>query len=406
MLGDYRAIFGNLSFSRFWLGFTFSALGDAITRVALTWYVYEQTHSPVALGLLMLCYTGPVVVGGLLAGTLLDRYDRRRVMVADNLIRGTAVGLLPLLSAFGQLALWHIYAVAAVYGLLMMISLAGGPALIPSIVRREQLHTANALETLSFTLAGVIGPVIAGVLIVPFGAPNVVLLDAISYVAFAGALSGIRPALGPEPFARGEGQTLRLRDAVRLLFVNRVLLSTTFMFMAFNIGSGFVSLWLPIFTAEVLNGGAGLYGILLAASALGEVVGAMIAGGQVFRLSLGTLICLAQILSGAAIGLVFIGPSLWTTIPALVLLGLFSAPMTIWAQALRMQIIPEQLRGRTFALLRTLMQSGTPLGGASAGLLLPVLGLPVMIGFSALLTGFPGFLGYQVSALREGESYS
>ncbi len=401
----YRAIFGNLSFSQFWLGFTLSALGDAITRVALTWYVYEQTHSAGALGLLMLCYTGPVVLGGLLAGTLLDRYDRRRVMVADNLIRGAAVGLLPLLSAFGQLALWHIYAVAAVYGLLMMISLAGGPALIPSIVPHEQLHTANALETLSFTLAGVTGPVVAGLLLVPFRAPNVVLLDAISYAAFAAALLRIRPVREPDPVAQVQARTLRLSDAVRLLFANRVLLSTTCMFMAFNIGSGFLSVWLPIFTAQVLNGGAGLYGGLLTASALGEVVGAMIAGAKTFRLSLGTLICFAQLLSGAALGLVFIGPSLWTTIPALVLLGLFSAPLTIWAQTLRMQIIPERLRGRTFALLRMLMQSGTPLGGAVAGLLLPALGLPAIIGLSVLLTGLPGLLGYQVPALRAREDY-
>src|SRR5215212_10049572 len=90
--------------------------------------------------------------------------------------------------------------------------------------------------------------------------------------------------------------------------------------------------------------------------------------------------------------------------PAAALCGAFSAPLTIWAQTLRMQIIPEQLRGRMFALLRTLMQSGNPLGGALAGLLLPTLGMMAMIALSALVTGVPGLLGTRVAALRRAGS--
>src|SRR5690348_5130658 len=123
--GKYAEIFRVGPYRRFWPGFTLSELGDAMTRVALTWYVYESTRSPEALGWLALAYSGPVIVGGLVAGSLLDRFDRRKVMLADNLIRGAAVAAIPLLHALGMLALWHVYVVAAVYGSLMMISLAG-----------------------------------------------------------------------------------------------------------------------------------------------------------------------------------------------------------------------------------------------------------------------------------------
>ena len=99
----YRAILAHGSFRRFWLGFTGSVLGDGMTRVALTWFVYAATGSARAVGWLMLCYTGPVIVGGLLAGALLDRFDRRRVMIADNVIRGAAVAAVPLLAATGRL---------------------------------------------------------------------------------------------------------------------------------------------------------------------------------------------------------------------------------------------------------------------------------------------------------------
>ncbi len=404
MIAAYRDILRIGSFRAFWLGFTFSEFGDAVTRVALTWYVYETTRSAEALGLLMLCYSGPVVVGGLLAGTLLDRYDRRRVMLVDSVIRGTAVALIPVLSGTGLLSLWHVYAVAAVYGFLMMVSLAGGPSLIPSLVGPAHVPVANALETLSFTLGSVVGPLAAGLLIGIIGAANVMWLDAVSYFAFAWVLARIRLA-APEPSAPPVGgTTYRLADAVRLLLTNRVLLSTTLMFMAFNVGGGCLAVWLPILTDRVLGGGPDLYGTLLGIQAVGEVASALLAGGRTFAAPLGTLICLAQMLSGASIAVMLIGPSLGTVASGLAALGAFSAPLTIWAQTLRMQIIPERLRGRTFAILRMLMQSGRPIGGTLGGVLLPIVGLPAMIVLSALVVGAPGLAGYQVGELRMGST--
>jgi MFS family permease len=396
----YKAIFRNRSFRLFWSGFSFSVLGDAMTRVALTWFIYETTRSAEALGWLMICYTGPIIVGGLLAGTLLDRFDRRAVMVVDNVVRGLAVALVPLLYALGRLEVWHIYAVAAVYGLLMMISLAGGPSLVPSLVPREQLATANALEMLSWTLGGVIGPALAGVLIVWVGAPNVVIVDAVSYFAFALALARTSLADEPHMAQEADGQAYRLGHAVQLLLKNRVLLSTTLMFMAFNIGGGALAVWLPILSDQGLGGGPKLYGALLGALALGEVVSALLAGGVALPLSLGALICLAQALSGASLGIVLAGRNVWLVGLGLALFGAFSSPLTIWAQTLRMQIIPERLRGRSFALLRMLMQSGNPIGGAIAGILLPALGLSAMIGLSAIVVGLPGLIGYRVRELR------
>jgi MFS family permease len=415
-LHPYRDIFSNVAFRRFWLGFTCSELGDAMTKVALVWYVLQTTHSPQAVGILLLCYTGPVVVGGLVAGTLLDRFERRRVMFVDNLTRGIAVGLIPLLSATGHLALWHVYAVAAVYGFLFMITLAGGPSLIPSIVAPEQLATANALETLSFTVGGVLGPLLAGVLIAWIGAPNVILLDALSYGVFALALASLinfanqdaasAGALDDRPAQRGIPQ---MGAALRLLVSNTPLLATTLMFMAFNLGEGMLFVWLPVLAARangvlgIQGDGSALYGLFLGALAVGELAGALIVGNRTFPLALGSLICLAQILSGVGLSLMLVRQSPAWVIAALLLLGLFSAPLTIWAQTLRMQIIPEALRGRSFALLRTLMQGSGPLASAAAGFLLPLLGLTAMIGCSVVFIGVPGLLGLRVGPLHRRE---
>lgn len=85
----------------------------------------------------------------------------------------------------------------------------------------------------------------------------------------------------------------------------------------------------------------------------------------------------------------------------MILFGFVSAPLTIWAQTLRMKIIPSALRGRTFALLRMLMQSTNPAGGVVAGFLLPLLSFPIMIVLSASVIAIPGLLGYQVRELRD-----
>jgi len=400
-LTRYRHIFSNRSFQSFWTGFTLSALGDAMTRVALTWYIYEMTQSARALGLLTLAYTGPVLVGGFLAGFLLDRFERRTVILVDSLLRGCAVLLVPIFHHLGILELWHIYAVAAVYGSLMMISLAGGPALVPSLVKREQLDTANALETLSFTLSGIIGPPVAGLLIGRIGAPNVLLIDAVSYFIFAALL--LRVAATGESKSPGQterGPALRYRDAARLLFENRVLLATTLMFMSFNLGFGALTVWLPLYTGEIASGSPELYGILLGVFAAGEVISAALAGSIVTEVALGTRISIAQAISGLSLAILLLGPNLWGLAIGLFLMGFFSAPLTIWAQTLRMQVIPDEMRGRTFALLRTLMQGTVPLGGAIAGWLLPLTGISAMVLLSALLAGLPGLAGLQVREMR------
>jgi hypothetical protein len=121
-------------------------------------------------------------------------------------------------------------------------------------------------------------------------------------------------------------------------------------------------------------------------------------------MGLGARIALAQILSGVSLALLIMESTFWAVASGLFLLGFFSAPLTIWAQTLRMQIIPVEMRGRTFALLRALMQGATPLGGALAGFLLPVMGMQMMIGLSSIVIGGPGLVGMQIKELMKAGS--
>jgi MFS family permease len=399
--GPLAEVLRTRSFRDFWIAFSFSSVGDMMTKTALVWYVFERSRSTVEVGLLLLAYAGPVVIGGLLAGYLLDRFNRRSLMLLDSLIRGVVVISVPIAAATGHLMLWQVYAIAAVYGFLYMISLAGAPSVIPSLVREDQLTAANSLETLTFTVSGVAGPAIAGLLIAVIGAPYVLVVDGASYFVFAAVLTMIRLPQEPAPADTGQQPPSRgLMEAVRLLLRSPVLLSTTLMFMSFNAGGGFLQVWLPV-QANTLSAahGAQLYGALLTVLAVGETVGALSATSLTGRLREGLLICLAQILAGLGLALALIGPTIWSLIPGLFLCGFFSAPLTAWAQTLRMRIIPAPLRGRSFALLRTMMQASYPAFSAIGGALFGLVGLQALIGMSVGLITGPGIIGIRISEL-------
>jgi MFS family permease len=283
----------------------------------------------------------------------------------------------------------------------MMISLAGGPSLLPSLVSREQLVAVNALEMLGFTAGGIVGPLLSGLLIPIIGAPNVLIVDAATYGIFAVALSRVRLTGSAESTAGEVATPYRLKDAFSLLCSNNILLSTTLMFMTYNIGQGFLFVWLPLYASQTLGHGSVVYGALLCMLAVGELSSSLLAGSMRFPLALGTLICVFQFAAGTSLLPLLLG-NLFLAMVGVTLHGFFSAPLTIWAQTLRMAIIPERLRGRTFALLRMLMQGTNPAGGALAGLLLPLLGVRMMISLTGLVTGLPGLAGYQVKELREG----
>jgi MFS family permease len=380
------------NFRTFWLGFTVSVLGDAMTRVALTWMVFERTGSAAAVGWLTVAFTAPVLVGGFLAGMLLDRFDRRRVLMADNLVRGAVMALVPVLHLLDRLPLAVVYVAATVYSFLMMISLAGCPAFVTALVDEADRSSANALETLSYTLAGVIGAPLAGLLIAQVGAPAVVALDAASYFIFAAALWSLAPG-GDAARRPTGGPGTSLAAAFRLLAGNRVLRTTTVMFMAYNVGFGALTVWLPFHADGLHGGGPELFGLLLGGIAAGQCVGALLAGMASLPVPAGLAIALAQALAGGSLLILTWRGSLPATLAGLVLLGFFSAPLTIWAQTLRMKIIPGPLLGRSFALIRTMIQGAGPLGGAAAGLLLDGAGLGAVVLATAVVIGLPGVAG-------------
>lgn len=350
---SYRRTLGAADFRRLWLGATISTLGDGMTFVALSWLVLSGPHGATRLSLLAVCYTAPVVIGGLAAGPILDRFDKRTVLFADCVFRAALMSTIPITAALHTTPPALPFIAAAGYGLLKMLPLAGFPAAIPALVPESDLDTANALESLTFSIAGVLGPALSGLLIPTIGAANVLAIDSATFIIFAATIARVRHPLRATPTPHQPTPPLRA------LLNDKVIVRTTIAFMAFNIAEGMLLVAAPWLAKTHLPGGATTLGVLLALTATGEITGATLAGLR----NTATICAIGVVqLLAAACYLALLAPRIPILGAGFLLVGLLSAPMTVWAQTLRMRRIPPALHGRAFAVLRTLMQGTLPLG--------------------------------------------
>lgn len=194
---DYVNVLRVRDYRLLWCGSVASLLGDGATWTALAWLAITIGGAK-AVGVMAVCYTLPVIVGGALIGPLLDRFSRRALLVIDAVFRAAVVGTVPVLAATGSMHLWYLYVVAGVYGLLKIVPLGIVPAVTPDLVPKDRMHSAVALEGIAYGAAGMAGPALGGVLIAAFDAPTVLAIDAASYLFFAVCVLAMRSKLpGP-----------------------------------------------------------------------------------------------------------------------------------------------------------------------------------------------------------------
>ena len=400
-MSRYVALLRRRDYALLWGGATVSALGDGMSFVALVWLLVERGGGAGDIGILSAIYTAPVIVGGLVAGVILDRFDRRRVIAADNVIRGLAIASVPIADVLGILSTGQLFVVAAVYGLLFMTSIAGIPSLTPTLVREDELTTANAMESITYGIAGLIGPALAGVVIVVIGATAVLAVDAATYGVFVACLLFMRADAGPASSQPGVEVTAGggMGPAVRFVLGAPAIVVTTVMYMCLNIGGGITSVLIPIYAKDVLGGDSTTYGLILSAMTGGELLGLLVIGAIGWRWPLGRSIAGAATASGAILGLMLLRPPLLPTLAILGASGFTESSLTPWAQTIRMRLIPPGLRGRVFALLRTAMQSTRPIGAVLGGVLLAGGVVIPALAVLSLLILVPGLFGLVSPAL-------
>jgi len=350
-------------FRLLWTGMTVSLLGDGIYLVAIVWQVYELSDAPTALALVGACVTVPQVVLVLLGGAITDRVERRRVLLGADLLRGVAVGVVGLLAVAGDLRLWHLFVLAAVFGVGSAMFGPAFSAILPDLVPEDLVLQANALDRIVRPLAlRFIGPAVGGVIVGSFGAGTAFLADAASFAGSIAALLLIRrrPAListgGRRSLAKDVGEGLRfVRSQTWLL--GTILASSVG--MLFFLGPVYVLL--PLVVKQTLGGSASDLGVVFAAGGAGAMIASFVLGGRGLPRRPLTMMYAAW----AAMCLQLVGYAVARSLWEVVLASLCGTALLVYGQILwstmLQRLVPRSLLGRVTSVDSLLSCGVTPL---------------------------------------------
>jgi len=261
-------------FRLLWLASATSAVGDAMTPVALTFAVLDATDSAAALGLVFAAFTLSHSVFILAGGVWADRLERRVVMLSCDVIRGTALLALAMLVISGRAALWQFVALAAVVGAAESFFGPASTGLVPQTVSRARLQNANALLAFNRSASWIVGPALSGLIVAAVGPGWVFAIDAATFAASATILGMLR--VGSVLVAERRSFVTELAEGWRAVRERRWLWVSLMSFGVGNMAWGAQGVLGPIVAEDEL-GGAAAWGAILTAGGIGGAVGGLVA---------------------------------------------------------------------------------------------------------------------------------
>ncbi len=364
-------------FRLLWAARTVSVFGTWLLVVAVPAHVFHLTGSLLAAGAALAAEFLPPVVLGPVAGVLVDRWDRRRVMVAADVLRAVAVTALLFARDPGDLWLVYVALVAESTGTVLFRPAA--QAQTPVVVGTgTALSGANALNSLSDGVARLVGAPLGGALTSVVGFPALVVADAVSYLVSAAlVLSMSRRAGG----GRGPGVGRELLEGLAFLRSERTAKSLLVVSTVFLAANASLSALLVPFGLTAL-GGAGPVGLVMSGLGVGFLVGAPMTRALVDRLRPGPLLAGALAVTSAGFALLFGSTSLTSALPAAVLIGLSGSTALVVAQTALQRVTPAEVLGRVSAVLFT-GEAAATFVGALAGPALAELTSPRTTAFAA-----------------------
>jgi predicted MFS family arabinose efflux permease len=353
-------------FRRYFVGQAVSVVGTWMQSVAAAWLVLQLSHdSAFALALFGACSFGPVLIFGLYAGTLVDRFPHRDVLLLTQVVSLLGAVLYAVLTATHVISLPIVLLLAAALGINQALYFPARQATVLEMVGRGELSSAVALNSTSFNLARIIGPALGGIVIAAFGVAACFWLNGISYLGVIAALLTIRR----RPLTPGPPQTALQLIAEALRYVARTpSLAGLFalLFVAGTFGANF-SLVLPLFTRVVLHANADTLGYLFAAQGLGALLGALtmtVAGGFLIDPS---RIVMGGLLFGAMELVFLVVPGFTQLIVLLLVIGWSFAVYSIGTNTFVQVRSPDRMQGRMVSLYSVLFIGVTPIGALFAG---------------------------------------
>ena len=392
------------SFRRFWAAATISSMGSAVTAVAMPVLVVQQLGAtPFEVGIVNAAQFLPYAALGLIAGVYVDRWRRKPVLVWASVGRALSLGAVPVLWLSGVLQIWMLVIALLFFGAFSVFGFAATQSLLPRLVPRGQLITANARLDQADAAATTLGPAVGGGLVGLLGAPVAIAVDALSYLVDAALNASVevdelRPT-SPTRNLRGE-----IRDGVQWTYRHRTMkplaVSTHIWFLA----NGAAMTVLSLLALRSLGFTAYAFGLLLAMFGIASLVGASIAPWSGARFGSGRVIIFARVLYPLAWLMVAVasptGAGHAFLFVALGLQGFAAGVVNANEMGYWQTLTPDELLGRVNATRRSINRTMAALGALIAGLLVGLIGDRLTL-IAAVFCFVAAALAAALSPLRE-----
>jgi predicted MFS family arabinose efflux permease len=382
----FRRVFKAFQYRDFrlmWVGACTSSIGTWMQIVAQGWLIYRLSHSAFLLALDQFLGGIPIFLFSLIGGVVADRIERRRVLLVSQYIQMGSAAVLTILVATGLTHVWPILCLSFVSGLAQAF---GGPAysaLIPTLVDREDMPNAIALNSIQFNLAVTIGPALAGQALAKLGEKWCFGLNALSFLAPIITLLLIRTRFQPVPTT--ESMFFSLKEGIK--FVRKQASMEALIVLAFCMTALAMPMrtYIPVFVKDIFHHGPETYGNLLSAMGIGSICGSLMVAGLGNIRHKGRFAVTGLVVLGAAIA----GFSLSKTLPLsyamLVLVGASMMSVFAMVTSLVQLITTNEMRGRVMSVYNCAFRGGMPMGNLLSGWLVPIFSAPLILSINGFL---------------------
>jgi MFS family permease len=362
------------NFRLLWMGALTSSIGTWMQKVAQAWLIVTMTGPQSAFFLGLDSFLGelPILLFTLIGGVVADRRDRRHMMISSNAIQMTVALTLAVLVFTERIQIWHVLGLSFITGLAQAF---GGPAyqsLIPTLVGKEHLPNAVALNSIQFNLARVVGPIVAGVTLGAFGMTACFGLNGISFLFVIAAILALRDVHVPP--AATERMLDQMKDGLRYVRDSPNLRTVTMLgFAGAFLGLPLLT-FLPVITKDVFQQDVGLYTRLMTFSGAGAVTGALFVAWMGKNRHMGRMLLVLLALFGGAMVAFSLSRTVWLTELILFTGGSLLVMTFSLTTSLAQLLAPAELRGRVVSIYMVAFRGGSPLGGLASGWLVTQVG--------------------------------
>jgi predicted MFS family arabinose efflux permease len=364
-------------FRLMWFGACMSSIGTWMQIVAQGWLIYRLSHSAFLLALDQFLGGIPIFLFSLIGGVVADRAERRKILLVSQYVQMSSAILLTILVATGAVHIWQILCLSFVSGLAQAF---GGPAyqaLIPTLVDKEDIPNAIALNSIQFNLAVTVGPALAGQALAKLGEKWCFGLNALSFLAPVISLSIISATFLPP--ATKESMFGSLKEGIK--FVRRQNSMVALIVLAFCMTALSMPLrtYIPVFVKDIFHRGPETYGTLLSMMGIGSICGSLAVASRGNILKKGRVALIMIICLGFGIVGFSISRSLPLSYAMLVLVGASMMAAFATVTSLVQLTTTNEMRGRVMSVYNCAFRGGMPMGNLMSGWIVPIFTAPVVL---------------------------